>query len=420
MQKKEFINYANSFQSIAKLRLESITELMENLGNPQDDLKFIHVAGTNGKGSVCCFLQNILTDAGYITGKYISPNMIRVNERISVNGEEISDTELDEIMSRVMKEAENVKDKLGELPTQFEIWTACAFCYYKQKKCDYVVLETGLGGTRDATNIIKNPVITVITRIASDHIEYLGNTLAEIANEKAGIIKSSIFGGCTVTVNQEPEVYEVLKDTANKHNNEFIIIKNQNVHEYNGQLEVFDYSDIKNIKMSMIGMHQCENAALAIECAKKIGIDEKYIRSGILKGKNPGRFDLISGKPMILFDGAHNKNGMQSLSENLVRCFSDKHKCFIMGFMKDKDIDGALLTLKNNGFDKNTTVYTVKVKDNQRAISAEELAGKLQYHGFSAKSTSDIKNALELAKSENKMIVICGSLYLYKDLYEIL
>jgi len=411
-KKSEFIKYANSFQAIAKLRLESIDRLTTLLGNPQDSLKFIHIAGTNGKGSVCSFLQNILTDAGYVTGKYTSPNMIKVNERITVDGAEISDDNLERILKTVQKKAEEVKEETGELPTQFEIWTAAAFCYFKEKNCDYVVLETGIGGTRDATNIIKNPVITVITQIAKDHTEYLGETLTEIAGEKAGIIKNN---GITITIPQNEEIINVLKTTAKEKNNKFVITKNVVLHEFKEFYEEFDYKALKNLKISLIGAHQTQNASLAIECCEILGIKEKYIRSGLLKAKNVGRLDIINTNPLTLFDGAHNKNGMNALSTSLKRCFSNKKVCFIMGFMRDKDIDGALEELTKNGFGKDNEVFTVSVKDNPRSATSEELGEIISKHGFLTTPCQDIQTAYKNAKELGKMIVICGSLYLYKD-----
>lgn len=410
--KSDFIKYANSFQAIAKLRLESIDKLTTLLGNPQDSLRFIHIAGTNGKGSVCSFLQNILTDAGYVTGKYTSPNMIKVNERITVDGVEISDADLERILEKVQKKAEEVKKETGELPTQFEIWTAAAFCYFREKNCDYVVLETGLGGTRDATNIIKNPVITVITQIAKDHTEYLGDTLTEIAGEKAGIIKNN---GVTITIPQNEKIIDVLKITAQEKNNKFVITKNVVLHEFKDFYEEFDYKNLKDLKISLLGAHQTQNASLAIECCEILGIKEEYIRSGLLKAKNVGRLYIINTKPLTLFDGAHNKNGMSALSNSLRRCFSDKKICFIMGFMRDKDIDGALEELTKNGFGKENEVFTVSVKDNPRSATSEELSEIISKHGFLTTPCQDIQTAYKRAKELNKMIVICGSLYLYKD-----
>ncbi|MBQ3037624.1 MAG: hypothetical protein IJD30_00445, partial [Clostridia bacterium] len=354
----------------------------------------------------------ILSDAGYKTGKYTSPNMLKVNERINIDGVDISDIDLENTLSDVSDAAK----KLDKMPTQFEIWTAAAFCYFKERNCDFVVLETGLGGEHDATNVIKNPVITVITRIAVDHTEYLGNTISDIARAKAGIIKPSIYGGCTVTLNQPTDVDKILKDTALKYSNEYIVTKPHNLHPFISDFEVFDYDGLSNIKMQLLGAHQAENASLAIECARKLKIDNKYILSGIERAKNIGRFDLISKNPDILFDGAHNKNGMSALSENLLRCFPDRKINYIMGFMKDKDIDGAISQLKNNG--NNSVVYTVTVKDNPRAISSVELSKKLAQHGFDVISCTSVREALEQSIKTDALTVICGSLYLYKDLFE--
>ena len=177
-----FKKFANSFQAVARLRLEGISCLMKYLGNPQNNLKFIHIAGTNGKGSVCNFLQCIYTDAGYRTGRYTSPNLVSVCERISVDGVLISDEDINRILSTVEDAARKVETELGDLPTQFEIWTAAAFCYFKEQNCDMVILETGLGGTRDATNVIAAPVCSVITSIDIDHTEYLGDRLATAKN----------------------------------------------------------------------------------------------------------------------------------------------------------------------------------------------------------------------------------------------
>lgn len=417
--KSDFIKYANSFQAVAKLKLENIDKLTTLLDNPQDDLKFIHIAGTNGKGSVCSFLENILKDVGFVTGKYTSPNMLRVNERICVDGVEISDDDLARIMEIVQKKAEIIKEETGDIPTQFEIWTAIAFCYFKEKNCDYVVLETGLGGERDATNIIKNPVISVITQIATDHTEYLGNTIFEIATAKAGIIKESIYGGVTVTIPQDEEVLRVLKAKAKEKGNRFIVSENVNLHNFNKFYEEFDYKDLKNLKISLLGAHQAQNASLAIEASICLGIDEKHIRSGLIKAKNAGRLDIIKENPLTIFDGAHNKNGMKALSSFLKRCFPDEEICFIMGFMRDKDIDGALEELTENGYGKGNEVFTVRVSNNPRSATAEELADIVSEHGFKTTSCDNIKNAYEMASELNKIIVICGSLYLYKDYFTI-
>ena len=417
--KSNFIKYANSFQAVAKLQLENIDKLTRLLGNPQDELKFIHIAGTNGKGSVCSFLQNILTEAGFVTGKYTSPNMLRVNERICVDGVEIPDGDLGRIMETVQEKAEIIKEETGDIPTQFEIWTAVAFCYFKERRCDYVVLETGLGGERDATNIIKNPVMSIITQVARDHTEYLGETIFEIANAKAGIIKESRYGGVTITIPQDEEIIDVLKNKARAKENTFIVAENVNLQGFNKFYEEFDYKDLKNLKISLLGSHQAQNASLAIEASKYLGIDDEHIIRGLEKAKNPGRLDIIRENPLTIFDGAHNKNGMSALSAFLKRCFSDEEICFIMGFMRDKDIDGALEELTKNGYGKGNEVFTVCVSDNPRSATAEELADIISKHDFKTTPCQSIKKAYEMALELNKIIVICGSLYLYKDYFTI-
>lgn len=418
-EKSAFIKYANSFQAVAKLQLENIDKLTTLLGNPQDDLKFIHIAGTNGKGSVCSFLENILKEAGFVTGKYTSPNMLRVNERICVDGIEISDSDLARIMESVQEKAEIMKEETGDIPTQFEIWTATAFCYFKEKNCDYVVLETGLGGERDATNIIKNPVISVITQIATDHTEYLGDSIFEIATAKAGIIKESIYGGATITIPQDEEVLGVLKNKAEEKGNRFIVAEDVNLHSFNKFYEEFDYKNLKNLKISLLGAHQTQNASIAVEASLYLGIEEKHIRVGLLNAKNAGRLEIIKEEPLTIFDGAHNKNGMKALSSFLKRCFPNEEICFIMGFMRDKDIDGALEELTKNGYGEGNKVFTVCVSDNPRSATAEELAEIVSSHNFKATPCDSIKKACELASELNKVIVICGSLYLYKDYFTI-
>ena len=409
MKQKEFNTYANSFQAIARLRLESIENLLSHLGNPHRDLKCIHIAGTNGKGSVSAFLQCILTDSGLKCGKYISPNMISVCERISIDGEDISESELNSLLSAVQDAAQKTKDTLGEYPTQFEIWTAAAFLYFSQKKCDMVVLETGLGGTRDATNIIPAPLVSVIVHIATDHTEYLGNTIAEIAGEKAGIIKSG--SKCVVTAIQPPDAHEVLEKVCTEKNLPLITVSSPESLSWNENGEYFNYKEITDLQSSMLGIHQLDNAAVAIETALQLGIDEKYIKSGIKRAKNIGRFEILSKEPLVVFDGAHNPDGMITLVNALNRYFPDKSKSLIMATMGDKDITGSLSELKN--VLKLNKIYTVSVKDNPRAMAADKLCDIIKNAGFTSTPCQSITEALGL--SSDDMTVICGSLYLYKD-----
>ena len=409
---EDFKKYANSFQEKSRLGLESIGRLCEKFQNPQDKLKFIHVAGTNGKGSVCAFLQCILTESGIKTGKYISPNMLDVCERISIDGENITTEEMDKLLDEVGKEAAEVERKTGVLPTQFEIWTAAAFIYFEKHKCDVVVLETGLGGRLDATNIIDSPLCSVITKIDIDHIDYLGGTLEKIAAEKAGIIKKH---SPVITVNQQQCVLDVLKEHAKMNESYFLIADSPQNHRREGMSEIFDLNRIKNLRINLPGLHQTENAALAAEAALYIGIDEKYIGTGLEKARNMGRFEKLSENPCTVFDGAHNLNGTQALISALERYFPQEKFTIIYGAMADKDIDASLNLFKEYGFCDRVCVFTVTVEDNPRAQRADVLAGQFKELGFDAAAFESIGAAYDKAVEIGNTILICGSLYLYKD-----
>lgn len=411
-----FKDYANSFQAKSRLGLESVGALCEKCGNPQKNLKFIHIAGTNGKGSVCAFLQCILTDSGMKVGKFISPNMIDVCERISIDGVNISQKEMEELLSSVEKAAKEVEREKGALPTQFEIWTAAAFIYFEKMHCDVVILETGLGGRLDATNIIDSPLMSIITKIDIDHIEYLGGTIEKIAFEKAGIIKKG--SKVITTPNQAETVCSVLRENAEGKGAEFILAEKCENHRHDGMSEIFDLEQLKNLKINLAGLHQTENAALAVCAAEILGIDEKHIRTGLERARNIGRFEKLSDTPCVIFDGAHNLNGTKALVDALNRYFPDENFSIIYAAMADKDIDASLKHFKDNGFCERAQIFTVPVKDNPRAENPEKLAEKFKNFGFNVASYENIGRAYEDALKKQNIILICGSLYLYKDFTE--
>lgn len=412
----EFKIYANSFQTKSRLGLESIGALCHKCGNPQKKLKYIHVAGTNGKGSVCAFLQCILSAAGLKTGKFISPNMIDVCERISIDGKNISESEMDMLLSQVEKAAKEVEQEKGSLPTQFEIWTAAAFIYFAKEKCDVVVLETGLGGRLDATNIIDAPVLSIITKIDVDHIEYLGGTIEKIAAEKAGIIKKGTK--VITTSNQSEAALDVLRKKADDEGAEFILAKKTENHRNEGMSEIFDLPQLNNLKINLAGIHQTENASLAVAAAQLLGIREEYIRIGLQKARNIGRFEKISDSPVVIFDGAHNVSGTQALISAMNRYFPDEKISVIYASMADKDIDASLRLFKESDFPNRAKIFTVPVKDNPRTQTPEKLASQFETFGFQAVPCTDIGKAYEMAMKEENIILICGSLYLYKDFTE--
>ena len=415
----DFRKFANSFQAIARLELEGISCLMKHLGDPQKDLKFIHIAGTNGKGSVCNFLQSIFTCSGRRTGRYTSPNLVSVCERIAIDGELIGEADINRVLSRVEEASKAVEAEIGDRPTQFEIWTAAAFCYFKEQNCDMVILETGLGGTRDATNVIPPPVASVITSIDIDHVEYLGGTLEAIAGEKAGIIKK----GCPLTVSapQQPDGERVLKEHCSKKENKLIFSKKPELKFPDGFYEVFDYTaadgkEFSDIKCGIAGAYQPRNAAVAIETANALGIAEEHIREGIGSASNPGRFEIIQKKPVVIYDGAHNPNGMTALAECLNRYFPRwDGATFIMAFMGDKDISGELRILKDSGLMDGSRIFAVKVEDNPRGAETALICRCAQAEGMDATPFGKLADAYYAALETGKPVILCGSLYLYKD-----
>lgn len=409
MEGSEFKGYANSFQAIARLGLENIGCLLGHLDNPQDTLRFIHVAGTNGKGSVCAFLSAMLTHAGYKTGLYISPNMLRVNERISIDGAEVTDAEMKRLMARVQKACVKTQADTGVYPTQFEIWTAMAICYFADQKCDYVLLETGLGGQRDATNIVKTKALSVITHIALDHMEYLGGTIEEIARAKAGII---LPGVPVVSALQEPGAAHVLEQVCREKSCALSYADAVVPAGHDEIYEILESGAFQGAKLSLGGVNQIDNAACAIAAAQALGLHADAIRYGLTHAQNMGRFERISAR--VYFDGAHNPDGVSALKRNLDRYFPGAEKTYIMATMRDKDIRPSLRMLH----DGMACFQMVSVRDNARSMPAEQLAQIALEEGLQARAYPTLHEAYDDALASGKLVILCGSLYLYKDFWE--
>ncbi len=410
---KAFEAYANSFQAVTVPGLLRIRLLCGKLGDPQKGQNYIHVAGTNGKGSVVAFLSEILQTAGYKTGKFTSPNLLRVNERISVNGEEISDPALSALLLEIEPHAKAVGEETGLMPTQFEIWTAAAFLYFKRQGCDYVVLEVGLGGEFDATNLIDENKIAVLTRLDLDHTEYLGPTLSSVAQAKCGILKPHT-NGHVVTVLQESEAMSVIEEAALKADLPLHVVSPTSVGR-NGFHERFALASGDAVYESgLAGLHQIENAALAVRAAELLGIDERAIQAGLLSARHPARLELLDEETPLLYDGAHNPNGISSLVLSLDRYLGDRERCIVFACMKDKDILPSLRMLSPH----TRAFFFTEVKHNPRALSAASLQKLAEGAGIRGKAYPEIGDAVAAAKEYGLPIVICGSLYLYKDLKE--
>ncbi len=394
--------------------LDRVSELLRRLGNPQDRLKFIHVAGTNGKGSTCAVLSSVLAEAGYKTGLFVSPYILDFRERIQINNEMISEEELAEAVERTFPLVERLGAE-GIVITEFEYVNALEFLIHAEAGCDIVVLETGMGGLLDCTNVIKPPLCSVITTIGLDHTAILGDTIGEIAAQKCGIFKS---GSAAVTSAQEAEAMSVIEAFAREKS--IPLLKSSDIElevvteslrgsrfKYRGQEALFP----------LAGDHQLENlrtALAALEYLREKGLisvsDEALLR-GVSRAENPARLELMSGEPLVLLDGAHNPNGIAALKKALDRFLGGREMILVTGMLADKDIDGAV-ELFGNIFND---VYTVPV-NNPRAISPQGLAEKYRRHGIGARAFDSVGEALQTALSraekENAAVIICGSLYL--------
>lgn len=403
---KKFKKYANSFQTVINLKLERIELLLELMENPHKGMKYIHIAGTNAKGSVCAFLQASLTHSGLKTGKYTSPNLIKVNERISIDGKDISDLELTTILSEIEEKADEVEKRLGEYPSQFEIWTAMAFLYFKRKNCDIVILETGLGGRFDATNIIEENVMSIITKIALDHTEYLGDTIEKIAFEKCGIIKKNSI---VVSIRQNTCAENVIKKRADEENNRLYFAEAPTIGEFKDIYE--KYGDVF---LSLGGIHQLENASIAVVALRALGTDEKSIEYGLTHAKHNARLQLLSKNPPVIFDGGHNPDGIASLKKSLIRYYGYDKKIFVCAFMKDKNIKNSLEIIKPLAEE----ICFTRVKGNERSASKKQLSDIAESLNIKHLFFENAGDAVNYSLKKNRTVVICGSLYLYKDIAE--
>lgn len=422
MDYKDAISYIHSLERFgSRPGLERIGALAERLGNPQDNLKFIHIAGTNGKGSTAAFISSVLTCAGYSTGLYTSPYLIRFNERIKINGEEISDSDLAEYTYRVKTVIDKMVEEGYEHPTEFETITALAFLYYYEKKCDVVVLETGMGGRFDATNIIKCPLVSVITKISLDHTQILGTTLDSIAFEKAGIIKP---GGIVVTYPQQKPAGDTIKAVCAERNARLIAADADEIKmvELKPGEMVFSHRDYGLIKTGIIGLHQIHNAAVALKTAgvlKSSGfaIGTEDIRTGFLKASWPGRFELIGRKPDFYIDGAHNPDGISSFVETYRRIYPEQKAIIIFGVSKDKDYHTMLRQLSDIA-----EWFIAVAADTPRALPVKTLSNEMRKYCKNVEFSDTIKEAVTMSymkATKAHVIAALGSLFYIGQVREI-
>ena len=393
-------------------------ELLEKMGNPEKKLKFIHIAGTNGKGSTAAMLERVLREAGYRTGLYTSPYILRFNERMQVCGQEISDEELAAITEYIQPLAESMQ----EHPTEFELVTCIAMEYFARHACEIVVLEVGLGGELDSTNVIDAPEAAVIVNIGLDHMQVLGNTVEEIAQAKAGIIKD----GCDcVLYQQEPGVENVIRRSCEDHGARLHRAAMDDLTPVSHGLEgqVFDWKALKGLHIPLLGEHQLHNACTVLTTLETLqnrgwSIPEPAIRTGLEKVSWPGRFQLMRKNPLFIIDGGHNAQCLEALVRAIRDYLPGRKLTFLNGCMADKDYGEMFRMLAP--FAKEFVTVT---PDNPRSLPAEELARHLERYELPvcacASVAGGVQTAIEHAGPDG-VVCACGSLYMISAICEAL
>lgn len=415
MNYQEALDYIHgTYKFGSKLGLENVSHLLKLMGNPHQQLKYIHVAGTNGKGSTSSYLNSILLAAGYKVGLYTSPFLEVFTERIRVNNENIPESNMAEVTAFVKEKVDEMLAAEMQHPTEFEITTAIAFEHYRREKVDVVVLEVGMGGRLDSTNVIDTPLASVITPIDMDHVEYLGDTLAKVAAEKGGIIKKN---GLCIMHPQEPEAEAVLMKLCSDLNCTPFIAPISEIRILKSDMEGTTFGVGGEIyDITLLGEHQTRNATVALTTALTLReegllqISDEAIHKGLKSAKWAGRMEMLSLNPMVMIDGAHNLHGAKGLSNSLKKLFEGKRIVGVMGILADKDVDGVIEEMMPF---IDTIVCTAP--DNPRKLSAKKLAEKMARYTDKivvAESIDvSVKEAFTLAGPDD-LILYFGSLYM--------
>lgn len=392
------------------LGLDTMRHLMAKLNNPQDKVKFIQIAGTNGKGSTAAYLTSILSEAGIKVGRYTSPAVFSSTEQYFACGSCISESEYAQGMTAVAEAAASLD---GETPTAFEQETALAFWYFAKKGCELAILEAGLGGDMDATNIVTTTVCSIITSISMDHCRILGNKISEIAAHKAGIIKP---GAPIICIEQKEDAMEPIRAAAKAADTPLYEVHRDEVRQiFSDKREsIVFFREFENLHLKMLGSCQPENAALAVQAASVLSrsypIEKKYIYDGIEKTRWGGRFELHSGSPDIILDGAHNPDGIRRLRESVNQMFGAVPICYVCGVLADKDYEKEIEIL----FGRASNVFTVTppspraMKSTDLKVAIKERFPQLKVTSFD--SEDGIEKAMEAAVSQNNPVVVCGTL----------
>lgn len=407
----DYIEEKNKLGSVPGL--DNVKELLQRLGNPQNKCKCLHIAGTNGKGSIFSFVEEILLEEGYKVGRYVSPTIFTYLERFQINKEIIPQDEFANLLSIIKKHVDEMVEEGLNSPTAFEIETALAFLYFSEKQVDYALIECGLGGLKDATNVIDTPIISVMASISMDHMEFLGSTQKKIAKHKVGIIKKNSM---CVSYPQDRTVTKTIIEKCCKENTNLVFVSKNDLEEISSSCDesVFRYKD-RTYTIKLIGEHQLLNAATAIEVINNSGIKvkEKSIVKGLKNTVWKGRMTKVSEKPLIYVDGAHNEQAWKILKNTVNKYFTNRNIIYIIGVLRDKEYTKMIDTLKN------TMSYAITVTpDTPRGLEKETLAKLISDAGVPVATADTHDEAIALAKTQIKsdeVILVCGSLSFISD-----
>lgn len=396
--------------------LDAMKFFMDKLNHPEKELKFIHIAGTNGKGAVTEMISNILLNSGYKLGKFMSPHLIRYNERIQINNKEITNKEMEEIIIKLDPLVKEYNSKGKGNVTLFELETTMAILYFANKKCDIVVLEVGLGGLYDCTNIVY-PIVSIITSIGYDHMKFLGNTLEEIAFQKAGIIKQN---SKTIFMSQSESVDNVIIERCKEENNKLFLVNKEEIKNYSYTVEYqkFDYKEFKNIEINLKGISQIYNACIALETVnvlkEKYNIKEEIIRKSLKNVIHRGRFEKINNNPTVIYEGAHNEPAIKNFINSVDMYYKNNKKVYIISILKSKDYKTILKLLVKN--DENIYIFTCG-NNKERYNDAEILKDEAQKSGAKNLFTMELEEAIKMSleKYKDYIIFAVGSFYVYGD-----
>lgn len=423
MQEKNFdveSFLSNFYKGTKKPSLAGMEYFMEEFGHPEKNLKVIHIAGTNGKGSCAEMMTNILIKAGYKVGKFIGPHLERYNERISIQNQNITDEEMADLILRIKSKIDKYNKENEMKVTLFELLTTMAILYFFEHNCDFVILETGLGGLYDCTNVV-NPIVSIITSIGYDHVHILGNTLVEIARQKAGIIKEN--SATVIALSEDMEVNKVIKNICLEKNNKLHIVDKKDIenYSYNNEFQKFDYKQYKDIYINLKGEKQVLNSCICIECVDVLReleyfISDEAMRKGLKTVVHKGRFEIINQNPLIIFDGAHNKPAIDNFINSVKMYYENKKKVFVISILKTKDYEmiiKELLKIQDSFF-----IFT-SGNDENKFVKKEILLEIAKKYTLNKNiNVVELTDVVEFIKDEYSSCVtfFVGSFYVYGEI----